>query len=397
MLSLSKKIQEMEESQTLALTAQAAKLKKSGVDICSLTAGEPDFPTPMRIKQAGIKAIESDFSHYTANNGTEELRGAIAQKFKRDNDLEFAPSQILVSCGAKHSVYNALQAICNEGDQVIVFAPYWVSYTEITKLVGAVPVVLPSTQESQFKVTAKQLRSGITTKTKALIFNSPCNPTGTVYTREEIEAIAEVVRESGIYVISDEIYEKIMYDGLTHFSIGSIPAIKDQVITINGISKSYAMTGWRIGYMGAMQPIIDAAGKVQSQVTSNPTSISQKAAFEALSKVTDEVQTMAAEFKQRRDYMVSEFQKIPGLCIVEPKGAFYLFPSVENFVGKKFGSTVITDDTAMAKYLLDEERLAVVPGDAFGMKNHLRISYACPQKELERGVERLKRGLGKLI
>jgi len=394
--SLSLKIQQIEESQTLALAAKAKELKSTGIDVVSLTAGEPDFPTPAHVKMAAIKAIEENFTHYTANQGIPELIRAIVEKFRRENNLHFSPDQILVSCGAKHSIYNALQAICNKGDEVVFQSPYWVSYPEMVKLVDARPVIIPTSHENNFRMTAKQLRTAINAKTKALIFNTPSNPTGTVYTQGEIEEIAEVIRQTGIYVISDEIYERVLYDSAEHFSIGSIKAIRDQVITVNGVSKAYAMTGWRIGYLGGPGRIVEQAAKVQSQVTSNATSISQRATIAALTGPTDEIEMMIAEFKRRRDFVSNELQSIRSLECGTPKGAFYLFPYVKHFVGRRAAGRVIRDDADLCRHFLETEHVAMVPGSAFGARNYLRLSYACSMKELEKAVERLKNGFRKL-
>jgi aspartate aminotransferase len=394
--SLSSKIQQIEESQTLAFTNLARQMKAAGQDVVSLTAGEPDFPTPPHIKMSAVRAIEEDFSHYTANEGIPDLLKAIARKFERDNNLHFDTSQILVSCGAKHSIFNALQAICNPGDEVVVPSPYWVSYPEMVKLVGARPVCVEALDEHRFKITAQQLRKAVNAKTKALLFNSPSNPTGAVYTQGEIEELADVVADSGIFVISDEIYEKVIYDGARHFSIGSIKAIRDQVITVNGLSKAYAMTGWRVGYLGAVKEVAQAAAKVQSQVTSNATSISQRAAVDALNGPSEDVERMVAEFKRRRDYMFHEMSKIPDLEISEPKGAFYLFPSVKKYAGRRVKGKIIRDDMDICYHFLNEEQLVMVPGTPFGAKNYLRLSYACSMKDLEKAARRLKSGFAKL-
>lgn len=396
MKSLSLKIQQIEESQTLAFTALARQLRDGGADVVSLTAGEPDFPTPAHIKMAAIRAIDENFTHYTANQGIPELINAIREKFKRDNALSFDASQILVSCGAKHSVYNALQAICNKGDEVVIAAPYWVSYPAITRLVDAKPVIVEATHEQEFKITAKQLRNAINAKTKAFIFNSPNNPTGAVYSQGEIEELADIVKETGVYVISDEIYEKVIYDKQKHFSIGSIKEVRDQVITINGLSKAYAMTGWRIGYLGGTKEIVQAAAKVQGQVTSNATSISQRAAVDALNGPKDDLAAMVHEFQRRRDFALGELNKIDGLELSQPKGAFYLFPCVKNFVGKKVNGKLVRDDMDLCHFFLNEEHLALVPGGAFGAKNYVRMSYACSMKELEKALKRLKSGFKKL-
>lgn len=396
MKPLSIKVRSVEESATLALTTRAAQMKRAGIDVVSLTAGEPDFPTPPHVKMAAIQAIEENFTHYTPNQGTPELITAIIKKFEEDNNLHFEPSQILVSCGAKHSIFNALQALCNPGDEVVIASPYWVSYPEMVKLVGAKPAVVETTQDSGFKIQPTQLRRVINQKTKAFIFNSPANPTGAVYSQGEIEELADVIAETGIYVIADEIYEKVVYDGVKHFSIGSIKEISEQVITVNGVSKAYAMTGWRIGYLGAAKQITEAAAKVQSQVTSNATSIAQRAAVAALAAAQNDVLEMVKEFQRRRDFIVEQLSKIPGIELNIPKGAFYLFPSVKALIGRRVNGKIIKDDAQLGEFLLDEEHLAVVPGIAFGAKNFLRLSYACSMKELQKAVERLKEGLKKL-
>ncbi len=396
MKSLSHKIQQIEESQTLALAARAKELKNAGIDVISLTAGEPDFPTPFHVKIAAVTAIDENFTHYTPNQGISELTKAVCKKFEHDNNLSFEQSEILVSCGAKHSIYNALQAICNPGDEVVIPSPYWVSYPEIAKLVDARPVIVQATHENNFKITPRQLRQTINAKTKAFIFNSPSNPTGAVYSQGEIEEIADVVKETGVYVISDEIYEKVLYDGTKHFSIGSIKNIRDQVITVNGVSKAYAMTGWRIGYLGANRKIVDAAAKVQSQVTSNTTSIAQKAAVAALSGPTAEIEMMVTEFKRRRDFVYEQLHDITGVDLDLPKGAFYFFPFIGDYIGKRINGKILRDDATLSEFLLDDARVAVIPGSAFGAKNYIRLSYACSMKELQTAARRLSDSLKKL-
>jgi aspartate aminotransferase len=381
---------------TLALSALAKKLKAEGVDVVTLTAGEPDFPTPFHIKRAAIKAIEDNFTTYTINAGIAELRKAIADKFKRENNLSFEPSQILVSNGAKHSIYNALKAICNKGDEVIIPAPYWVSYPEMVKLVDATPVIIRTTEENNFKMTPAQLKRAITKKTKALIYCSPSNPTGIVYSRDEIEAIAAVVANADLYVLSDEIYEKVIYDGTEHFSMGAIPAVNDHVITINGVSKAFSMTGWRIGYLGAKKEIVAAAEKVQSQTTSNASSISQHAALAALIGSDIDLNAMTAEFLRRRNFIYDAVTSIKGISCIKPKGAFYVFPNVSHYIGRKVKGKTLKSGDDIAQYLVDEERVVVVPGSGFGAKDYVRISYACSMQELEKAAERLRRGFAKL-
>jgi aspartate aminotransferase len=394
--SLSKKVAQAEASQTLALTALAKKLKADGIDVVSLTAGEPDFPTPRHIKDAAIRAIEENFTKYTINAGIPELRAAIVAKLKKDNDITVNASQVLVSNGAKHSIFNALQAICNKGDEVIIPAPYWVSYPEMVKLVDGVPVILKTTEKTDFKISASQLKRAVTKKTKALILCSPSNPTGSVYTPEELRAIASVIKTTGIFVIADEIYEKVIYDGAVHFSLGSVPEIKDQVITVNGVSKAYSMTGWRIGFLAGAQAVVDAAEKVQSQVTSGPNSIAQKAATAAFAGNDDEVKRMTAEFKRRRDFIHKALTAIPGVTSTMPGGAFYLFPNVGSFYGKSFNGTKVKNSDDMAQYLIKEAQVVTVPGSGFGANNNIRLSYACSMEELEKAASRMKNALSKL-
>jgi aspartate aminotransferase len=394
--SLSKKVAQAEASQTLALTALAKKMKAEGIDVVSLTAGEPDFPTPQHIKNAAVKAIEDNFTKYTINAGIPELRKAIVEKLKRDNNIEIDVSQILVSNGAKHSVFNTLQAICNKGDEVIIPAPYWVSYPEMVKLVDAVPAIIKTTEKTDFKISAAQLKKAITKKTKALILCSPSNPTGSVYSQEELKSLAEVIKKSGIFVIADEIYEKVIYDGTKHFSLASIPDIKDQIITINGVSKAYSMTGWRIGFLAAAKEIVDATDKVQSQVTSAPNSIAQKAAFAAFAGSDDEVKKMTAEFQKRRDFIYNAITSIPGITSSFPKGAFYLFPNVSAFYGKSYNGVKVKDSDDMAQFLIKEAQVVTVPGSGFGAKNNIRLSYACSLEDLQKASSRMKDALAKL-
>ncbi|MDI6765557.1 MAG: pyridoxal phosphate-dependent aminotransferase [Bacteroidota bacterium] len=396
MKSQSLKVQQIEKSRTAILTGLANQMQREGIDVIALTAGEPDFPTPTHVKQAAIKAIEENFTHYTALEGIPELIDAIAEKFKSDNNLYFDRSQILVSCGAKQSIFNTLQALCNPGDEVIFQAPHWVTYPSMVKLVGATPRIIEANEETRFKVTAKQLRKAINTKTKVFLFNSPANPTGTVYSQGEIEELAEVVRQTGIYVISDEVYEKIIFNDVKHFSIGSIKQIKDQVITVNGVSKAYAMTGWRIGYLGATEEIVRAAAKVQGQVTSNPNSIAQRAAVTALNGSQDDVGIMVNEFRKRRDFVVEQLSKISGLEVVPPQGAFYVFPSVKVFVGNRVNGKLMRDEEDICRFLLENEHLVIVPGAPFGGKKHFRMSFACSMKELEEGMKRLRSGFKKI-
>jgi len=386
---LSAKIASVEESQTLALTKQASQLKARGVDVVSLTAGEPDFATPEHVKEAAIRAIRDNFTHYTPNTGIPELITAIREKFASKNGLEFGPTQILVSCGAKHSIFNALLAICNPGDEVIIPAPYWVSYPEMAKIADGIPVVVPTTRESGFRLTPDALSGALTRRSKVLILNSPSNPTGSVYSRTDLEALAPVIESAGLYVIADEIYENILYDNLSHHSIGAIGALAGRVVTVSGVSKAYAMTGWRIGYMGGPAEVIGAAAKVQSQATSNANSIAQRAALAALTGPDDDVQRMVTEFRRRRDLFMSALNAIPGIVLDPPGGAFYLFPDVSAFVGSRAGDTVIAGDMQLSAYLLDQAKVAVVPGTPFGSPGYIRLSYACSVAEITKAASRL--------
>ncbi|MEW6509333.1 MAG: pyridoxal phosphate-dependent aminotransferase [Bacteroidota bacterium] len=395
MRALSRKILDLEESQTLAFTQRARAMKESGIDIVSLTAGEPDFPTPRHIKEAAIKAIEADFTHYTANQGTPELIDAIIDKFSSDNDLHFSPSQILVSSGAKQSIFNALRAILNPGDEVVVPAPYWVSYPPMVRLADGVPVIVPPA-DSGFRPDARAIRRAIGPKTRALILNSPCNPTGVVFTRSELEEIAAVVKEAGITVISDEIYEKVVFDGRKHFSIGSLKSISNQVVTVNGVSKAYAMTGWRIGYMGGPEEIIRAAAKVQGQVTNHANAIAQKATVAALRGPQRPIDEMTGEFQRRRDRVVERLGELPRTRIRPPEGAMFLFFTVAPYLGKSVSSGMIRNPADLVVHLLERHRVALVPGDPFGSPDCVRLSFACSMADLEKGLDRVVAGFREL-
>jgi aspartate aminotransferase len=396
MTSISKKVDRIEESQTIAMTSLAKKLKSEGKDVISLSAGEPDFPTPENIKLAAIKAIQNNFTKYTQNEGTPELREAVAEKFRSENGLNVTASNILVSSGGKHSIYNALQAICDPGDEVIVPSPYWVSFPEMVKLVDAIPVILKTKEENGFTFTPEDLEPLLTKKTKAIIINSPSNPTGGILDETTLRGIAKLAAKHNFYIISDEIYEKIIYDGHKHFSVGSIPETHDRVITVCGVSKAYSMTGWRIGFMGADEKIIKSAAKIQSQMTSNPSSISQAAALEALRGTQSEIEKMRLAFQRRRDLMLEKLSKIEGLHTTKPAGAFYFFPSIKAFIGRKHNGTTLKNSLDVAHYLLGEAQVALVPGGAFGSDNHIRISYAYSEYELTEAADRISSALGKL-
>lgn len=397
MKSLSRKALSIRPSQTLALFARAKAMKAEGLDVISFTAGEPDFPTPDAVKRAGIGAINENFTKYTPNRGTPELLRAIAGKFLRENGIETDPGRILVSSGAKHSIFNALQALCNRGDEVVIPSPFWVSYPEMVRMADATPVLVRASVKNQFKMTAAQLKKAVTKKTKAVILNSPCNPTGAVYSREEIEAIGAVIESTGVYLISDEIYEKILFDGEQHFSPGSIPAIRDQVITVNGVSKAFSMTGWRVGYMTARKDIISVADTIQGQVTSNANSVAQKAALAALTAdLAGVIRGMVNEFDRRRRFLMERMNEIPGIHSITPKGAFYLFFDIGAYLGKKAGKTTIRTSDDLCEYLLTGHHVALVPGTGFGEKQWVRLSYACSLEELQNGMQRIRQGLAAL-
>jgi len=393
---LSDLISSIQESKTLAITSLIKKLKAEGKNVLSFSAGEPDFPTPDFIKEAAIKAINNNFTYYTPNEGYPDLVKTIIKKFKEDNGLEFNPENIIVSDGAKHSLYNILQAICNPGDEVIFQSPYWVSYPEMVKLAKANSVIIDAGVETGYKILPDVLEKAITEKTKVFLFNSPSNPTGAVYSKNEILALAEVLKGKDVFVLTDEIYEKIIFDGEEHFSIGSVDFLKDKTITVNGVSKAYSMTGWRIGYAGGPKNIIKLARNLQSHSTSNAASISQAAAQAALSNHSSEIDMMVGEFKKRRDFIVSELNKIPGVKCPLPKGAFYVFYDVSSYYGKSVNGLEIKDSTSFCNYVLTEQNVGLVPGVAFGNDNCIRMSYACSQAQIEDGLGRLHKALGKL-
>ncbi len=387
---LSDRINNLAVSQTLAMAALARELKAQGKDIISLSLGEPDFNTPEFIKEAAKKAIDENYSTYTPVEGYLELKEAICKKFKRDNNLDYKPSQIVVSTGAKQSLYNIAQVMLNDGDEVILPAPYWVSYYEIIKLSGGVPVEVQTSVESDFKITPEQLEAAITPKTKMMWFSSPCNPSGSVYNREELTALAKVLeKHPHVYVVSDEIYEHINFSG-TFCSIGSIPGMLERTITVNGVAKAFAMTGWRIGYIGAPEFIAKACTKIQGQVTSGANSIAQRATITAVEADPSVLNEMVAAFKNRRDLVVGLVNEIPGFKLNVPEGAFYVFPDVSSFFGKTLKGQLIKDATDFSMFLLAEANVATVTGDAFGNPNCIRFSYATSETLLTEAMRRIK-------
>jgi len=386
----------LSESQTIAMARRSRELKAQGIDIISLSLGEPDFNTPEIIKQAAKKAIDDNFSFYTHVSGYLELRQAISKKFKRDNNLDYSAEQIVVSTGAKQSIANAVLSIVNPGDEVLVPSPYWVSYLDIIRLAEGKSVLVEATLENDFKVTGAQLKKAITPRTKLMIFSSPCNPTGSVYSRKELEDIANTIAAyPNIYIISDEIYEFINFVGKTE-SIGTIASVKDRVITINGLSKAFAMTGWRVGYLGAPPEIAKACDKIQGQITSATCSIAQKAAETAVSLDPSITIPMRDSFKKRRDLVVNLMKDIPGMKCNIPDGAFYVFPDVHHYFGKSYEGTLIKNATDLCLYLLDNAKVAMVPGSAFGDDNHIRISYATSEDQLTKAFARIKESLSHL-
>jgi aspartate aminotransferase len=395
-MKLAQRIRELSESQTIAMARRSRELKAAGVDIISLSLGEPDFKTPDPVKLAAKAAIDGDFSYYTHVSGYLELRQAIAKKFKRDNGLDYTAEQVVVSTGAKQSIANAVLSLVDPGDEVLVPAPYWVSYIEINKLAGAKSVILPADIKADFKVTAQQLEKAITPKTRLLVFSSPCNPTGSVYTKAELKSIAEVVaKHPDLYIISDEIYEHISFAG-RHESIAQFDFIKDRVVTVNGVSKAFAMTGWRVGYIGAPLEIAKACDKMQGQFTSATCSIAQKAAHAAVEMDPSSIEPMRKAFHSRRDLVLKLMGEIPGLKANVPQGAFYVFPDVTYYFGKGDGSMRIQNGTDISAYLLDKAHVALVPGAAFGDDNYIRFSYATSEKNLTEALHRMKKALAEL-
>lgn len=396
-MELSRKAQAIEPSLTLAITAKAKEMKEKGIDVISFSAGEPDFNTPKNIINEAIKAMEDGNTKYTSVNGILQLREAICKKFKDDNGLEYNPSQIVVSTGAKQSLANTFLAILNPGDEVIVSTPYWVSYPELIKLADGKPVFVEGDEKSNYKFTKENLEKAVTAKTKAIVLNTPNNPTGTIYNKEELEVIADFAKKYNIIIISDEMYEKLIYDNENHISIASLSKdAYERTIVINGLSKSYAMTGWRIGYCAASEKIAKLMISIQSHVTSNVCSITQYAALEALSGPQDEITKMINEFEKRRNYMINRIESIDNLSIVKPKGAFYIMINIENCLGKEINGKILNDSMEFCASLLENEKLAVIPGKAFGLNNYIRVSYATSMEAIKEGLNRIESFIKKL-
>ena len=396
-MKLSKLAKTLKPSATLAITAKAKELKTQGIDVIGFGAGEPDFDTPVNIKEQAKKSIDSGFTKYTAAGGIVELKDAIINRIKNDYELDYKRNEILVGAGAKHVLYNLFQVLIDSGDEVLIPSPYWVSYPEQVRIAGGAPVIIPGSQESNFKITKNQIEKLITDKTKAIVLNYPSNPTGTTYDKEELEGFAQIAIKNNLIIISDEIYDKIIYREEKHISFPQLgDEVKERTILVNGVSKSYSMTGWRIGYAAGNSNVISAMNNLCGQSTSNPTSISQMAAIEAFAGPQEPIQKMLIEFKERRDFITSALNEIDGVNCVIPEGAFYVFPDISNFFGKEYNGKKITNSMEISDFLLDVAKVAVVPGVEFGSDNHIRISYATSMSDIKEGMERIKKSLSQL-
>tara|TARA_B100000161_G_scaffold93432_1_gene65796 strand:- start:375 stop:1559 length:1185 start_codon:yes stop_codon:yes gene_type:complete len=390
---LSERINSLPVSATLAMASKARELKSKGVDVIGLSLGEPDFNTPEFIKQAAINAVEENWNSYSPVDGYADLKEAICKKFKRDNNIQYKPSQIVVSTGAKQSIANVCMVLLNPGDEVLLPAPYWVSYSAIATLAEAKSVIIPSTIENDFKISPEQLEGSINSKTKLVMFNSPNNPSGTIYTKKELEAMGEILKKyPDVYILSDEIYEHINY-GTPHFSIAGIPDLYDRTITVNGVAKAFAMTGWRIGYIGAPEWIAKACNKMQGQITSGANCIAQRATITALNEPITKIQYMIDEFAKRREIIIKLLKDIPGIKLNKPSGAFYVFPDVSSYFGKVLNGKKIKNATDFALYLLEKAHVATVTGEAFGNGNCIRISYAASEEKIRLAIERISSAL----
>jgi aspartate aminotransferase len=394
---LAEKLNAVRPSLTLAITSKEKEMKSGGIDVIGFGAGEPDFDTPDNIKDAAIKSIQDGFTKYTHVGGMPELKKAVQTKFKRENSLDYSLDQIIIGCGAKHCLYNLFQAILNRNDEVIIPAPYWVSYPDMVLLADGKPVIMPTEEEHNFEIEIKELEKSITERTKAIIINSPSNPTGCVYSTKKLKELADFLSDKDIYVVSDEIYEHLVYDGAKAVSIASMSEeMKEKTVVVNGVSKTYSMTGWRIGYAAGPKEIIRAMDTLQSQSTSNPTSIAQAAAVEALNGEQHMIKNMVKEFSERRNYIVDALNGIPGITCKKPAGAFYVFPGISDLYGKKYERFVINNSLDFSSILLEKARVAVIPGAGFGNDKHVRLSYACSMDNIRKGVERIKEFVMKL-
>jgi aspartate aminotransferase len=396
-MSVSDRVKSIKSSPTLAMNAKALSMRAEGIDVISLGGGEPDFETPKHIREEAIRAMDAGFTRYTAVGGIPELKDAIIEKFEGDNGLKYEREEILVSCGGKHVLYNLAQALLNPGDEVIIPAPYWVSYPPIAILAGAVPVIVQTREEDDFKMLPQSLEAAITPRTKLLVLNSPSNPTGAVYTQAELESLADVIRRHNLFVVSDEIYEKLLFDDRVFYSVAQAgEELKSRTFVVNGVSKTYAMTGWRIGYVAGPRDVIAGMTKIQSQSTSNPNSIAQKASVSALMGSQACIDEMLEAFDKRRKYLVERLKAISGVRCNMPGGAFYAFPNFSSFFGLKTEKGPIQGSTELCEYLLTEARVALVPGEAFGGDAFIRFSYATDLETIVAGLDRIEEALGKL-
>lgn len=396
-MKLSKLAQKLKPSATVTITAKAKALKAQGIDVIGFGAGEPDFDTPNNIKKSAINAINSGFTKYTAPGGIDKIKEAIIERIKKDYDIEYEKPEIIVSCGAKHILYNLTQVLIDDGDEVIIPAPYWVTYPEQVKIAGGAPVIINTNEKNGFKISPGDLEEKINERTKAIILNYPSNPTGSTYTKNELESIVNIALDSDLIIITDEIYDKIIYGNTKHTSIPSLSKkAKENSILVNGVSKAYSMTGWRIGYAAGNRDVIKAMNNLQGQCTSNPVTISQYAAIEAFEGSQDEVEKMRKEFEIRKDYIVNELNKIDGINCFEPQGAFYVFPNVSSYYGKKHEDKTINNSFDLTEFLLEEAKVAVIPGIEFGADNYIRISFAVSTEEIKEGISRISTSLLKL-
>lgn len=396
-MKLSVRAQRLQPSATLTITAKAKALKSQGVDVIGFGAGEPDFDSPEHVKEGGIRAINEGMTKYTGVGGIDELKDAIIHRLKEDHNLEYEKSEIIVSVGAKHTLYNVTQVLFESGDEVIIPAPYWVSYPEQIRLAEAMPVILDTKESEGFKINPQDLKNHINSNTRALILNYPSNPTGATYNEQELRAIVDVAMDAGLIIISDEIYEKIIYNGIKHVPVASLGEdIKKSTILVNGVSKTYSMTGWRIGYAAGDKEVISAMSKLQGQSTSNPTSISQWAAVAAFTGPHQIIEDRTKEFEQRKNYIVQKLNDIPEISCFSPQGAFYVFPNISGYFGKAFNGKVIKDSLDFTEFILEEAKVAVVPGVAFGSDDHVRISYATSMDDIIKGMERITEAVKKL-
>jgi aspartate aminotransferase len=397
MTVLAERTKLIKPSVTLAIAAKAGKLRAEGIDVVNFSAGEPDFDTPEHIKDAAIKALRKGLTKYTDVKGIEPLREAIVQKYQKEYGLSYRKEDVVVSCGAKHSLYNLLQAVVNPGDEVLIPAPYWVSYADMALLANGVPKLIPTDESTGFRIKPEHLQAGLTARTKVFFLNSPCNPTGATYSKDELLAIGKVLEKHPCLIFADDIYEKIVYDGFeVHNLVALCPNLRERTLIINGVSKTYAMTGWRIGYAMGASDVIAAAGKIQSQSTSNPTSIAQWAALEAVRGPQESVTMMVREFHKRRDVIVERLNAIPGFHCLKPEGAFYVFPNIAGLIGKSANGKKLSSPCDVADYLLDEAKVAGVPGEDFGSQQHIRFSYATSLADIEKGCKRVSDAVAKL-